>query len=312
MKRVFIAICLAATLLPHLATPAGSQELLNKIVAVVNEEIITLFELNRRIEPLLNQYQQRDLTTQDYAAVKELQKEMLNSMVEDMLMEQEAARLGVEVSQTEVESHLRQLLRSRNLSEEEFERSLRLQKMTRDEYAEQTRRTLLKHRLVNAMVRRKVVVTDEEVREYYEQNRDLYASDAEVDLGIILVSTQTRAQQIYNDVVAGDTTFEEAADEYSLGGAGPGGVIGEVPLETLASAWQRALEDVEPGGITEPFKVDQGYALLKLRGSVAADEAGVEAVRDEIEQALLKPKYQEEMENYLDKLRERAIVEIRL
>lgn len=113
-------------------------------------------------------------------------------------------------------------------------------------------------------------------------------------------------------IVAGETTFEEAADKYTTGpGAGSGGDLGVLEWNDLAQAWHEALTGLKPGGISEPFEVQSFKALLKLDSYANTEAASFEDSKQEIYQKLYRQKQDDLFADFIKKLREKAVIELK-
>ncbi len=308
-----LLIILALLLVPAATALPARAVVVDRIVAVVNGEIITLFELNRKIEPLLEQFKARELTREEQDAVSRLKRQYLEKLIDDLLLRQEVAKFGVQVSDVEVESQIREFRAENRLSEEELRQQLRLENMTREEFAAAVRQDILKHRLLGAMVRRKVVVTDEELRAHYEAHRADFIADREVRLSILAMPPGQEVEQLVRRIEAGEITFAEAADLYSDGpGAGQGGSLGLLQWKSLAPEWREALTGVDEGGMSAPFLIQGREAVLFLEETRGGAEQSFEEVRLEIEKSLHALKLEERFKNYMDQLRSTAVIDVRL
>ena len=163
LKRFLIAVLLMGAV----TTGAVAETIVDRIVAVANGEIITLFDLDERLKPMLARFEGKPMGEAEQRAVRELRGQVLDAMVDDILINQEAERLGVEVSDVEVENQIKQVRQQNGLTPEQFKDQLLLEGMTREMYARKLREDILKHRIIGFMVKRKVVITDEEIEAYY-------------------------------------------------------------------------------------------------------------------------------------------------
>ncbi|MDY7000332.1 MAG: SurA N-terminal domain-containing protein [Thermodesulfobacteriota bacterium] len=307
-KFLWIIVFFLAT-----ASPVQAGELVNRIVAVVNGEIITLFELNERVKPLLDHFKGREIGEREKAAILKIKEDLLNSMVEDLLLRQEVEKIGIEVSDVEVETQIQEFKKGNNLNEEEFLKQLRLEKMTREDFAEKIRQDILKHRLLSFMVRRKVVVTKEEIEECFKADKQNFALDKKVHLGLIVLGSGNSAALIKKRIEDQELSFADAADIYSQGpGAGSGGDIGLLSWKDLDTEWKEALKDVCAGQITEPFVVRGREALLLLKSEVSGSEQPLNKVKDEIQKKIYKEKLEAGFNEYMDTLRANAVIDIKL
>lgn len=311
--RLAIFVLAVCILFPGFAGPARGAEIVDRIVAVVNGEIITLYELNKKLAPHLRAFYGKPVTPEDEERIRRLQKGLLTKMVDELLLLDEAKRLELEVSETEIENHIRQIKRRNNLTEEELQRQLKIERISRDEYKERIRSDMLRFRLLSGMVSRKVLVSEEEIDRYYQSNIDEYQKEREVRLGIILLPQGQDAGAMAERIRSGELDFAQAAKEHSLGpGADEGGDIGWLKWKQIAPDWKESLKGVSEGGIGKPFDIGGRPAILCLLENKAGGAKDMQDVRDDIRTALHQPKYEALYKEYLGGLRDKALIDIRL
>lgn len=327
--RILFALAMLVGLWPQ-AVPAA--ELVDKIVAVVNGQMITLFELNAKVATLLERSQGVTYKPDD-PRYNELRRQVLDVLVGDILLKQEAARFKAEVSDKEVEGELDGIRRKNGLTEEQFRQQLAKEGMTRQEFAEQLKMDATKKRVLGIMVHRKIIVTDDEVRAYYEKNRGNLPDPKSLVLrpsggvGFIMTPSMKEAEALREKIVSGQMTFADAARKHSIGpGKDKGGDLGDVSPKDLAPPLRDALAQIKPGEVTRPIVLDGKGVLLTLRKTddapapapVAAPEpapggdAAFAAVREEIRELLYRTKFDALFQEYMDKLKSKAVVDIRL
>lgn len=300
-----LAVCLPASHPVH-------AQVADRIVAVVNGEIITLFDLNRRFEPVMRQLEGRALSAADEDRLKAMKRQLLDRMVVDTLLMQEAERLGMRASDAEVDEQIKEMLQQNRMSEDRFREELAQQGITRSQYVAELRREISINRLISTRVHNKIAVSDDEVAEYFKSNMKHLGSGRTVDLQLILLPAGEDAEALRQRIQRKEIDFAEAARQYSRGpGAQDGGNIGSFAFEQLAPAWRAALQTVSPGGISDPFALSGGTALLKLVGEATGDAPGPD-VAERIRETLAKPKYEEIYSNYIERLKSRAIIDIRM
>jgi peptidyl-prolyl cis-trans isomerase SurA len=293
--------------------PALCQEVVDRIVAVVNGEVITLFELNQRFRPVLDQFQGQNLGDEEKRLLLDSKRQLLDRMVEEVLLRQEAGRLNMAVTDMEVQTQLRQVREQFGLSEAQFSEQLTLQGLTREGYEQRIREEMLRHRLMNFMIRRKVVVTSDEIREYYETHQSEFMQQQRVHLGMILFASQTQAEEVQARLRNEELSFADAAGQYSQGpGAAQGGDIGMLAWKDLAADWRGALESLEVGEISPIIQVRNQPAILKLFNMEAGDVLSLDQVEDQIREKLMEPRLNERYNEYMAGLRSRALIDIRL
>jgi peptidyl-prolyl cis-trans isomerase SurA len=300
---------IVAALTPSIPALAADT-VLDGIVAVVNGKIITKYELDERLRPVYEQIRGRQLSTDEIMKVQELKKKALDQMVEDQLLIDESVRYKLTVSDTEVQEQIKAFLAKRKLSDEEFKRQLELQRMTRSDFMNNMRRDMIRHRLVGGVVSNKIVVTDTEIEERYNERKAEFSQDSMVELALILLPAGVSAADVKADVEAGKMTFAQAAEKYSQGpNASKGGDIGYIAWKDLAPEWNAALVGLKPGEISKPVLIQSFEGLLQVVNLKQGEVLPLEAVRDQIYQSLHDGKFEKSFQEYMQKLRDKAVIE---
>jgi len=319
LSAVFRSIIVVAVLFSVVPTSFAAQQVVDKIVAQVNGEMITLFELNERVRGYVTQVEKKAYNPSD-PATKEMQDRILRTMIEDILLKQEAARLKVSVSDTEVESRIRELREKGGLNEERFVQQLRLEGLTRKQFADSIKKDILKKQILGFMVQRKVVVSEEDVRSYYETHKGNIRVESGQHIGLIMVAKMDEAKALRQRIASGQIGFADAARKFSIGpGAELGGDLGKVELKDLAPELRQALQDVKPGGVSEPVLLDGKPVLLTIGGDSTVKTASApdgapsfESVKDEIYERLYREKLEKQFVGYMDKLRAKSVIKVNL
>ncbi|MFZ5425880.1 MAG: SurA N-terminal domain-containing protein [Thermodesulfobacteriota bacterium] len=302
------------------APASGAEMVVDKIVAQVNGEIVTLFELNEKVQAYVAQVEKRAYNPAD-PALKELKERILKTMIEDIMLKQEAARMKVQISDSEVESRIREIREKGGLSEAQFVQQLRLEGMTRKQFAEAIKKDILKKQLLGYMVQRKVVVSEEEIKQYFEANKSgLSAPRAGSRIGLIMLTKMDEAKALRQKIASGQITFADAARKFSVGpGAEQGGDLGKVEIKDLAPEMRTALQNVNPGGVSEPVLLDGKPVLLTIAAEKEAAQApapsagpSLDAVRDEIYEKLYREKLEKQFTDYMDRLRAKSVIKVNL
>ncbi len=304
---------LAFTAAIFLCQPAqAADSVLDGIVAVVNGKIITKYEVDERMRPVYDQVRGRKLSSDEVLKVQSLKKQVIAQMVAAQLILAESERYKLKISDTEVEDQIKMFLAKRQITEEEFKRQLTLQRMTRDEFGRNMRRDMIRHRLIGGAVANKIVVTDTEIEERYKERKAEFSKDSMVQLALILLPAGVSAKDIKAAVEAGQMTFAQAAEKYSQGpGAGHGGDIGFIAWKDLAPEWNAALVGLKPGQIANPVRIQDFEGLLQVVSLKQGEDQPLESVSDQIYQSLHDGKFEKAFQEYMQKLRDKAVIEYR-
>ncbi|GAU09448.1 SurA N-terminal domain-containing protein [Desulfoplanes formicivorans] len=295
------------------SSAAHADELVDRIVAVVNGEIITLFEVNQQIQGYLRQFEGRTMTGEEKKALDVLRKKVLNQMVNDLLLEAEAERLQMTVSDVEIKNQVEAFKRQHGMNEEVFLNQLKLQGMTRKDYENTVKKDIMRQRLIGAMVRRKVVVTEDEMRAYYEEHKRDFSRDKKVELSLIIVDPGFDIQDLRQRLINGEISFAQAAERYSIGpGAKQGGEIGVVRWADVRESWKEVLQGLGKGDTSKPFDLNGNQALLHIVDLVPGEVEPFENVKAKIRETLYRPRIEKRYREYMENLRSKAVVDIRM
>ncbi|MDR3641390.1 MAG: SurA N-terminal domain-containing protein [Humidesulfovibrio sp.] len=308
-ELVFLAL-LVLTMLLCSAPALAEDVVLDGVVALANGKAITHYELEERMQPVYEQTRGRNLTSEELGQVASLRHRILDQMIDDILIEQDAEHYKLKVTDTEVNEQVKDFLTKRKLSEEEFKKQLALQHMTRDDFVRNMRRDMIKHQLIGGLVTSKVVVTDSEVEQRYNERKSEFSKDSMVQLSLILVPSPKAAQDLKEQIESGKISFAAAANKFSQGpGVGSGGDIGFIAWKDLAPEWNAALTGLKPGQISAPVHVQDLAGLLEVVSLKAGEVLPLDAVREQIFQSLHDAKFDKLFQEYMQKLREKAVIE---
>ncbi|NHZ45878.1 peptidyl-prolyl cis-trans isomerase [Nitratidesulfovibrio liaohensis] len=301
-------VCLAAV-----AVVAPKAEQINKIAAVVNGEMITFFDVQAQATPELMRLGLDRNNPAQQEAVRKVHLQVLDSMISDILMNQEAERWKITVQDSEVDNELRKFVQRSQLSQQEFERQLTQQGLSMDVMRDRVRKGILRHRLLTLMIARKIVITQEDVKKYYEAHKSQFVTDRTVRLGLVIFAPTANADALADKVRTGQMTFEQLAATESIGpNPGSGGDIGTLKWTDLAPAWKEALDGLKAGETSKVILVEGRKAMLKLMQVTTGRSQSIEEATPEIENILREPKLQERFTEYTKQLHDKAVIDIRI
>jgi len=272
---------------------------------VVNGEIITFQELQQQIRLAVGQ-------TPDPATAEKIAPQVLDAMIDDIVLRQEAQRLNIEVTDSEVENEIRQFKVRRRLSDEDFERTLRLQGLTPEQFKERSREDIVKHKILGFMVRRKVVVTQEEIDAYLERNRSELTTERVVSLQMVVFADREGAGAVWKSLRDGEIGIDEAVERYSVGPKVDKGVMTDVNWRELDDPWREGLRSLDVGELSEPFLIQDRWVIVKLLDRRDGERKESAAVDEEVREAIMRPKLEERFKEYMAGLRSKAIIQKKL
>lgn len=302
---------------------AAQAAVVDRIVAVVNDEIVTLSDLERAFEPYKGKFEATYQGNDPKKALHEAKNEILNHIVDNMLMEQEAKRTGISVSHAEVEEAIADMLKSRKLSQEDLVEVLARENLTMDAYKKDIREQLIRMKLVGRDIKAKVVATDEEIGAYYLNHREDYDGKESVRIRQIFLPvaenataeekarTRAEAESIHARLLAGEP-FEALCMKFSKGpGAEEGGDIGYIEKGTILPEIESVAFALPLHRISDVIESPAGVHIIQVTDRRGAGVKSIEAVREEIKAKIDREKMEKKFGEWLKKLREKSNVEIR-
>ena len=305
------------------AMASAATELIDRIVAVVNEEIILLSELNERLAPYAQRIRQQGFDTDKERQMQfKVREDMINRMVDEKLTDQEIKRYDIQVDAAAIDNTIERMKSANSFTDEDLRRFLEREGMTFEQYRDTIKEQILRNRLVNYQVKSKIVVTDEEIRTYYDSHPELYAGKLRYHLRNILmrppaVATDTDKQQLRDHMqdlrsrIAAGESFADLARQYSQSPAAiDGGDIGEFEKETFSPQIQAALDGLTPGQVTAVLDTDQGFQLFFVENMYQSDGKPLEDVREEIHQKLYAEVVDQKFLAWLEALRSQSHIKI--
>lgn len=316
MRRVALsAVVLAMTL--GLA-PRAEAEVVERVVAVVNEEAIFLSELRRRAGPFLDRALAAPTQAQRMAAIEQLYTQLLERMVQEELFIQAADRMQVTVTRAEIERAIGNVRRQAGLSEADFWAAVSAQGFAPDQYRDDVRRQLLRLKVLNNWARNRVNITEEQVRQRYDMqlarerrtsryNTDQIFIEIPAGAGATELAAARQEAEAIRSAIASDADFDAAMAQYS------GGNLGWLSEGDLPPATEEAILRLEEGEISQPVRGPAGFQIFRLREREQAGEGPpYEQVRMQIYQQMMEEAMAHQEEIFLAELRRQAVVDVRL
>jgi peptidyl-prolyl cis-trans isomerase SurA len=303
--RQFFAVCL---LFLFCGTAGAAENTVNKIAAVVNGEMISLHELRMHSAAELAR---RGLAP-DSPEGRDLQRMILETLTNDILLRQEAKRYKLTVSNTEVEEEYQKTVQRSGMSPAQFEENLKRQRTDAATFKERIANAVLRRRIANFMVIRKVFVTPEEVSAYYTSHKDEFNGERTADFSILLIPDGKNYQEIYQKIKSGALSFEDAAKQYSADPSAADGGRVSGPYDRLPQEMQKLLSGLKDGQVSPLFRTKGGVVVIRRNGIRDPKPLTFEEAKPLIEEKLRAPLLEERFKEYIGQLRSKAVIDIRI
>lgn len=289
--------------------PADAADIRDRIVAVVNTEIIALSELEEEVAEVTLQAQKRFRGAELDQRLRQIDYMGLNRMIERKLQLQIAKRRGIKISDEEVQDAI---VRLRRVGETPNEKDPREVGIIRDQ--------LTAMRLVNQQIRSGLIASDEEVLRFYQQHKDRFMLPPEVRISQILIAlnpggellaVREKAQQVFALLKKGER-FEELAARYSDGPEGRrGGGLGYIRPGDMLPQIQKAIEQMAPGSVTEPLASPIGMHIIRVDDRKPPQFRPYEEVKEDIRNVVLQLKTEEAYLEWIKEQKDKSYIEIR-
>lgn len=287
-----------------------ASETVNKIVAVVGEEFLTLYELDEICKPYFERFIKSELSVEEKEKIKDqIRRQILKAWIEESVLKIEVKKYGLTVSDEELERMIASDIELIG-GEEKLKEYLRKQGISYEEYKEKLRDKILKYKLIQIQVKGKVLITDEELKRAYEDAIKNYDPALKYLLSVLIINGDEKlASFIYEEILQGKS-FEEIYNSYSQNVQ----FIKEEVFkkDELTSEILEKLQSIAPGEVTPIIKKDGNYYIIKLLKTEEGKPPSFEEMREKLYQKLFELKAQAVLEKWIKELEEKRYVKIYL
>ncbi len=301
--------------------PLSAQaEVVDRIIATVNQEPVTLYEFNKamtNIQKELDKKPDVKLTADDVAMLK---KKAFDHLVDELLLNQEINKKGLDVTDQDVTRAIDSILERNKFTMDQLRKELASKGEDINNYRDEIKGQLKRLKFINQLVGNKIHISEEDVKEYYAQQGAQISGNQQIQIAQIvfpmseqptdaeLKKVQSDAQDVYQKLKSG-AKFEQAMKQY--GGAGSGD-LGKVSFSGISPQMAQAIQNLDEGQVTEPVRTQAGFIILKLYDKPqGAQLAGSEEIKNRIRDRIYEMKVQEEIRKYIDQQRAKAFIDIK-
>ena len=305
------------------------DDYVDRVVAVVNDDVILQTELEKAGGEYFERIRMKAPAGEVESAIEKARGEVLSSLIDNMIVKQKAAELGITVEEAEIDNAIAQILSDNNATLEEFRKELDKVNVSMRDYRNNLRNQILQSRLVGQQVRSRIVIVEEDIREYYEKEYTQEKGESGYYIlqigfnwknlvtldGVSQEEAREKAEAIRARVLAGES-FGELARSYSdFPSATDGGNLGLIKKDEMAAYMRDAILSMHPGDISPIIETGSTFQFFKLLSSREGDlvvKAPYESVKDEIRDILYRQEMEEKYKAWVENLREQAYIKILL
>jgi peptidyl-prolyl cis-trans isomerase SurA len=317
-KMYRVGIMIIACLLLF-ADNSHANVLLDRVVAVVNKDVITWSELYKSMEADASPKMKELQKDEQRKAFKENEAVFLETLINVRLQLQEAKNAGVRVSDEELQGTIDSIKNKYSMSDDAFSESLKKEGFTLAEYRKRLWEQILISKLVNSQIRNKIVVTDEDLRKFVTENKEVLENTESYSISQILLKRQKDADSSKLEEKAGDLlkkieqgeSFSNLAKQYSEDpSANAGGDLGILKKSQLNKNFTDIIDQMKSGDVSKPFWTESGLHIIKLESKTEVKNK--DEVLEEARNMLNNKIFRERYNAWIKSLREKSFIEVRL
>ena len=317
MKKLTLALTLTLA-----AATAGAADLIEAVVVRVGDRIVTRSQYEKRLRDLYNEIEQStppELVSQRKDMVR---NELTQDLISELLIKDRADRLGITVTQSEIEDAITRLKQQYGITtDEQFEASLRQSGLNRADMEARLRDTLVTNKVFGRELRNRAELDDRELRERYNREKEQYRLPERARLREIVIvkpenpaaadEARQRATAAAEQVRATGADFAKLASTLSEAGTREkGGDLGEVARGELLAEIDAAVFNAQAGAIVGPIETRSGWHILKVEQRLPSEVPAFESVKDRLRRDATEETFQRDLKAYLESLRKDAFIQI--
>ena len=259
-------------------TACKKENINEDVVAKINDEVITKDELYETL-------------------VEQNGEQVLNLLIAEKIINLEAKKQKVEVSEEDIQNNIDKIIKNYG-GEEEFNQAIEQYGYT----LEDLKKDIATNVKIKKLLEPNISISEEEMLNYFETNKETFNQKEEVRARHILVATEEEAKEVLEKLKAGGD-FSELAKEYSLDESNKesGGELGFFGRGKMVAEFEETAFTLKLNEISEPVKTDYGYHIIEVEEKKEAKEANYEENKDAIKEILLEEKIPTEYEEWYQK-----------
>jgi parvulin-like peptidyl-prolyl isomerase len=321
MKRVIFRFGLFFFLL--FGSLSSSEAVVDCIVAVVNQEIITLSEVEKWAGPFQEEIQTKD-RLERRERVREVYRKVLEKLIEEKLIDQEVKRSGVKVTSKEIEGALEEVKRRNAATQEDLEKALANEGLTLEAYKKEIEKRLQRMKLINWAVKVESQAGEREWRDFYQKNIDRYRSNESYRPSQILFlvpkgATPEEIREIRKkcekvlEKVKGGEDFGEMVLLYSEDiSAKDRGDLGYFKKGELLPEFEKEALRLQVGEVSGIIRTNFGFHVIKLLDRKGGTPPPFEEVMEKVKADYYEKEMEKAFQQFLSTLKEKSVIEIKL
>lgn len=316
MKRALITLLLAGA-----ATAATAAQIVEAIVVRVGDRVITRTQYEKRLHDGFAEIDQTAAPADVAAKKDEFRKNLVNDLIAELLIKDRADRLGLSVSSDELKDATERLKKQYGLTtDQQFNESLQKSGLTRPEMEARLRETILMNKVFGRELRGREDLTDKELRERYDREKERYRLPERVHLREVIIlrpdnpAAVEQARQRAEQAAAQARTAIDFSLLAKTVSESPtkdkGGDLGEVTRGELRPELDKAVFNSTAGTVLGPIEAKSGWHILKVEQRLPSEVPAFESVKEKLRKDASEDSWQRDYKAYIERLRKDAFIQI--
>ena len=285
-----------------------SAEIVERVVARVNGDVVTLSEFEAR--QLAAVQQGRVPPAEIETFLRENNARLLQEAIDDMLVLQRGAELGIRLRAEYVQEVMDGIKKENNITDDaELQRQLRREGMSIEDLKRNIERSIVRRQVLTRELEAKATVNEAEARAEYEKNKAAYTRKASVHLHEIVVPTADQARALAGRAQAGEDFAALAREHSTAPTRDAGGDLGVLNRGEMNAAIEAAAFALPEGGVSEPLAVEGGYRIVRATEKKDGSVSSFEEVKADIVKRLSQERASSAYDAYIEGLRKNAVTQ---
>jgi peptidyl-prolyl cis-trans isomerase SurA len=296
--RLITVLLSSAVIVANTPHHGWGSETLNRIVAIVNDDVVTLHELNQKIKRATGSTAD-DLRAKDNEAFIELRRKVLEIMVDEKCSEEKVRELELELTSKQVDEYIEDIKKENQWTQEDLVAMLSEDGMTYKEYWDEVKKSSEHDRLISDQIMGKIIIREEEIRRYYEEHSTDFLTKESVHLaGMIIASKNTEEAEAVLARLKNGEDLDELID------------LGTLQTDQLDPELKKIVDALSVGEVSGLIVRPNGIQIIKLLERQETGVKPIEEVKDTIHKILYEEEADKKYAAWVEDLREEAYTKI--
>ena len=318
--RIFLSIIVLLHCFSLLSTNKNAPIVVEKIVAIVNNDVILLTELRSAVQQ--EQLLSDNKKAISHANIRKIKQQVLDQLINDKLLLQQEKKLAILVSDSELNSVVDDIAKKNNLTKEEFSQALSTRGLTLKKYKKNIKKEILRTKIFQQRLKSKVQISEQDILNQYNKIKLSKKNDYKIKVRHILfpldkVKIRSKkdqdklAKKIHSIIKKIKTRLDFIKTANEINHDKTGGLLGlELQRGESLQQFEDAAFMAQPNTLIGPIKTDLGYHLIWVDKRIPYKIEPLNKIKDNLQQKLFAQKSQEAFADFFKKLRKDAYIKI--